>query len=83
MCDRSEVEELDDNCTHMTIAADREATVKSRNEELNAIGPAKKILSETTSGAVSQSYSLFQVFSKTVSRLQTRADLANVDLSDW
>merc|ERR1719148_627952 len=66
--------------TCMTVAADHEATVKSRSEELNAIATAKKILSETTSGAVSQSYSLFQVSSKTVSRLQTRADLANVEV---
>merc|ERR1719181_1753833 len=43
--------------TCMTVAADHEATAKSRNEELNAIATAKKILSETTSGAVSQSYS--------------------------
>jgi len=66
--------------TCMTVAADHEATEKSRNEELNAIATAKKILSETTSGAVSQSYSFFQVSSKTVSRLQTRADLANVEV---
>jgi len=62
------------------VAADHEATVKSRDEELNAIATAKKILGETTSGAVSQSYSLFQVSSQTVSRLQTRADLANVEV---
>merc|ERR1719160_1842166 len=66
--------------TCMTVAADHEATVKSRNEELNAIATAKKILSETTSGAVGQSYSLLQVSSNTVSRLQTRADLANVEV---
>merc|ERR1719235_2614939 len=40
--------------TCMTVAADHEATVKSRNEELNAIATAKKVLSETSSGAVSQ-----------------------------
>merc|ERR1719215_165499 len=62
------------------VAADHEATVNSRNEELNAIATAKKILSERTSGAVSQSYSLFQVSTKTVSRMQTRADLANVEV---
>merc|ERR1719235_2599597 len=37
--------------TCMTVAADHEATVKSRTEELNAIATAKKILGETTSGA--------------------------------
>merc|ERR550537_122889 len=66
--------------TCMTVAADHDATVKSRTEELNAIATAKKILSETTSGAVSQSYSLLQVSSQTSSRLQTRADLANVEV---
>jgi len=60
----------------MTVAADHEATVKSRNEELNAIATAKKVLSETTSGAVSQSYSFLQV----VSQMQNRADLANVEV---
>merc|ERR1719440_1430161 len=64
--------------TCMTVAADHEATVKSRTEELNAIANAKKILSETSSGAVSQSYSLFQVATK--SKLQTRADLANAEI---
>jgi len=62
--------------TCMTVAADHEATVNSRNEELAAIATAKKILSETSSGAVSQSYSLLQVSS----RLQTRADLANAEV---
>merc|ERR1719258_996445 len=54
--------------TCMTVAADHEATVKSRNEELAAIATAKKVLSETTSGAVGQSYSLLQVAAQ--SRLQ-------------
>merc|ERR1719235_1224672 len=62
--------------TCMTVAADHEATVKSRNEELNAIATAKKILSESTSGAVSQSYSFLQI----TSQLSTRADLANVEV---
>jgi hypothetical protein len=62
--------------TCMTVAADHEATVKSRNEELDAIATAKKILNETSSGAVSQSYSFVQVSS----RLQTRADLANAEV---
>jgi hypothetical protein len=66
--------------TCMTQAADHDATVKSRNEELNAIATAKKILSETSSGAVSQSYSLFQVSSQTGSKLETRADLANAEV---
>jgi len=64
----------------MTVAADHEATVKSRTEELTAIATAKKILTETTSGAVGQSYSLLQVASKATSRLQSRADLANAEV---
>jgi hypothetical protein len=60
----------------MTVAADHDATTKSRDEELNAIATAKKIIGETSSGAVSQSYSFVQVSSK----LQTRADLANVEV---
>jgi hypothetical protein len=62
--------------TCMTVAADHEATVKSRSEELTAIATAKKIIGETSSGAVSQSYSFVQVASK----MQTRADLANAEV---
>merc|ERR1719281_1991718 len=64
--------------TCMQVAADHEATVKSRNEELTAIATAKKVLSETSSGAVEQSYSFVQVASS--SRLQTHADLANAEV---
>merc|ERR1719236_255759 len=66
--------------TCMTVAADHDATVKSRTEELTAIATAKKILTETSSGAVSQSYSFLQVSSLTASKLQTRADLANAEV---
>jgi len=51
----------------LQTAADYESTVASRQEELKVIATAKKILQETTSGAVSQSYSFLQ--------LSTRADL--------
>merc|ERR1719359_2024443 len=37
--------------TCMTVAADHEATMKSRSEELTAIATAKKILGESTGGA--------------------------------
>jgi len=47
---------------------------------LTALATAKKVLSETSSGAVSQSYSFVQLSSKVVSRLETRADLANVEV---
>merc|ERR1719171_2572542 len=52
--------------------------MKSRAEELKALSLAKKVLSETTSGAVGQSYSLLQVTSN--SALQTRTDLANAEI---
>jgi len=66
--------------TCMSVAADHEATVKSREEELAAIAKAKQILKETSSGAVSQTYSLLQVVSQSGSQLQTRADLANIEV---
>jgi len=62
--------------TCMSVAADHEATVASRNEELNAIATAKKVLAETTSGAQAQSYSFIQASSQ----LETRADLANMEV---
>merc|ERR1740129_1418765 len=42
------------SATCMQVAADHEATVKARNEELKAVAMAKAILEETTSGAASQ-----------------------------
>jgi hypothetical protein len=76
--DKKSLETASTTC--MSVAADHEATVKSRTEELTAIATAKKVLGETTSGAESQSYSFVQLASKTVSRLQTRADLANAEV---
>merc|ERR1712241_1237955 len=63
------------SATCMQVAADHEATVKARNEELKAIATATKILKDTTSGAASQTYSLLQV-----SRLQNRQDLAGLEV---
>merc|ERR1711933_645281 len=63
------------SATCMQVAADHEATVKARNEELKAIATAKKILEDTTSGAASQTYSMLQV-----SRLQNRQDLAGLEV---
>merc|ERR1740133_557682 len=60
--------------TCMTVAGDHEATVKSRTEELTAIATAKKIITETSGGAVGQSYSFLQ------STMETRADLANAEV---
>jgi hypothetical protein len=53
------------NANCMTTAADHEATVNARNEELKVIAEAKKILTETSSGAVDQSYSMLQLSSST------------------
>merc|ERR1719198_1502898 len=53
----------------LTVAADHEATVTARAEELKVIATAKKILEESTGGAVSQSYSLLQI--------KSNADLKN------
>jgi len=64
------------NC--MTTAADHEATVAARTEELKVIATAEKILKESTSGAVDQTYSLLQVASG--SQMKTRADLANSEV---
>jgi len=63
------------SATCMQVAADHEATVKARNEELKAIATATKILEDTTSGAASQTYSLLQV-----ARLQSRSDLAGLEV---
>merc|ERR1719150_2891616 len=63
------------SATCMQVAADHQATVKARNEELKAIATATKILKETTSGAASHTYSLLQV-----ARVQSRADLAGLEV---
>merc|ERR1719407_134693 len=64
------------NC--MTTAADHEATVAARTEELKVIATAEKILKESTSGAEGQTYSLLQMAA--ASKMQTRADLANSEV---
>merc|ERR1712178_518954 len=58
------------NSDCMTTAADHEATVAARNEELKVIATAEKILKDSTSGAVDQTSSLLQTQSG--SRLQSR-----------
>ena len=45
----------------LTVAADHEASIRARSEELKVIATAKKILEESTGGAVSNSYSLLQI----------------------
>jgi predicted nucleic acid-binding Zn-ribbon protein len=50
------------NC--MQTAADHEATVTARTEELGVIAEAKKIVKDATGGAEAQSYSLLQISSR-------------------
>lgn len=59
--------------TCMKLGADHEMTVSAREEELRVIMKAKKILDETTSGAVKQSYSLMQI--STDAKLQGHTDV--------
>merc|ERR1719460_2320075 len=66
------------NSDCMTTAADHEATVAARNEELKVIATAEKILKDSTSGAAGQTYSLLQVSAH--SQLQSRVDLANSEV---
>merc|ERR1712066_1126312 len=56
----------------MQVAADHEATVAGRTEELKAIADAKNVLLNTTTGAEGQTYSLVQI--------QSRADLAGAEV---
>merc|ERR1740129_2111054 len=58
------------------VAADHDATVAARTEELKVIAEARKVLSDTTSGAVGQTYSFIQRGSSKSARLLSRADLA-------
>jgi len=60
------------------VAADHAASMKGRSEELAAIAEAKTVLSETSVGAVGQSYSFMQVATDTKSN--SHALLANVEI---
>merc|ERR1712156_741148 len=64
--------------TCMKVGADHEMTVNARAAELKVIAEAKKILVETTSGAVEQTYSFLQTAA--LSRLHTDADLAQAEV---
>jgi len=63
----------------MSTATDHEASKAGRAAELKAIGDAKKIIQQSTEGAVSQTYSFLQVGS-VKSVLRTRADLKNFEV---
>merc|ERR1719382_1209786 len=58
----------------MQTAADHQATAQARDEELKVIAEAKKILTDTSSGAVEQTYSFLQM------KMNTRADLAGAEV---
>lgn len=64
--------------TCMRTAADHEATVAARKNELKVIAEARQMLAETTSGAEAQTYSFLELISSSATsvRMQTRADLA-------
>jgi len=74
--DQESVKVASDTC--MQVAADHEATVRSRTEELAAIATAEKVLKESTGGAQEQSYSLLQM--KAATRLQSKADMKNAEI---
>jgi len=59
--------------TCLQVAADHETTVAARTGELQTIAQARQILTDTSSGAVSQTYSLFQTVAS--SGLHSHADL--------
>jgi len=73
---KSTLEAANTNC--MQLAADHEATVKGRADELKAIAEAKKALEESTAGAASQAYSLLQL-QRAGAGLRSRADLAGAE----
>jgi len=73
--DISTLSTLHQDC--MKGAEDFQAETKSRGEELAALATAKKVISETTSGASDQSYSFLQVEQR--SALSSGADLANFE----
>merc|ERR1719478_972884 len=65
----------------MKGAEDFEAETKSRGEELKALATAKKVITETTSGAADQSYGFAQMSFVQMSRskLSSGVDLANFE----
>ncbi|CAK0823161.1 unnamed protein product, partial [Prorocentrum cordatum] len=63
----------------MQLASDHDASLASRTAELKTLAEAKKILAETSSGAVGQTYSFVQE-ARAASRLRTRADLEGAEL---
>jgi hypothetical protein len=66
------------NTDCMETAADYEATVHARAEEIKVIHTAEKILKESTSGAEEQTYGFLQLTAS--SKMRTRADMANAEV---
>jgi len=62
----------------MKLASDHDASTAGRTAELNTIAAAKKVLMETSSGAVEQTYSFIQ---KVSSHLRTGADLKGAEVA--
>ncbi|CAK0841336.1 unnamed protein product, partial [Prorocentrum cordatum] len=62
----------------MQMATDHDASVAGRAGELKTIAEAKKLLQETSSGAVEETYSFLQ--RKSGSALKTSADLKNAEV---
>lgn len=74
--DREDLKTTTTTC--MQVAADHDATVKARTEELTAIATAKKVLKESTGGAQDQTYSFLQMTA--MSHLQSRTALKNAEV---
>jgi len=62
----------------MTAAASHEASQKSRSEELDAIGIAKKAIEDSTNGASKQQYSFVQIDS--FSHTHSHSDLVHLEV---
>merc|ERR1711957_503991 len=66
------------HATCIQVAADHEVTVAGRKEELATIAQARKILTDTSSGAVSQTYSFLELSS--FASIKSRADLGGEEV---
>merc|ERR1719240_129626 len=76
---KESLETLTATCEQVT--SDHEATVTARAEELKVITEAIGVLKETTSGAVSQTYSFLQLGSATSLGIRSRSDLKRSEIS--
>jgi len=78
--DKETLKSTDVKCKQ--VAAEHEASMKARAEELAAVAEAKKVLSETTVGAEKQTYSFLQVrkSKRLSSQLQSHAASASSEV---